>query len=74
MYPDAILVIVGNKRDIVSEGPSIPFNERHYKVSVRAYYHIERPFRYIMRKLTGIWDLVYTVQIAASPPVVELQW
>ena len=77
--PDAHLVLVGNKVDVKErkvKAKQIVFhrkkNIQYYDISAKSNYQYEKPFLYLLRKMTNNPDLVLEEQPALAPPETEM--
>eukprot|EP01013_Petalomonas_cantuscygni_P033353 TRINITY_DN60287_c0_g1_i1.p2 TRINITY_DN60287_c0_g1~~TRINITY_DN60287_c0_g1_i1.p2 ORF type:complete len:277 (+),score=54.68 TRINITY_DN60287_c0_g1_i1:113-832(+) len=73
------MCLVGNKVDIVDRQVrprQITFhrkkNIQYYDLSARANYNIERPWLYLMRRLSGSQDLNIVAALAVTPPTASI--
>ena len=77
--PDASLVLVGNKVDVKErkvKAKQIVFhrkkNIQYYDISAKSNYQYEKPFLYLLRKMTNNPDLVLEEQPALAPAEVAI--
>lgn len=77
--PDAHLVLVGNKVDVKErkvKAKQIVFhrkkNIQYYDISAKSNYQYEKPFLYLLRKMTNNPELVLEEQPALAPPETEM--
>ncbi|CAI2380536.1 unnamed protein product [Moneuplotes crassus] len=77
--PNAYLVLCGNKVD-AKERKVKPkhiifhrkYNIQYYDISAKTYYQYEKPFLYLLRRLTNKTDLYLEEQPSLAPPETEM--
>jgi len=81
MCPDTPVVLCGNKVDVRDRKvmpKDIFFHRIHelqyYDISAKSNYNFEKPFLYLLRKLTGKEDLVFCDSPSVVPPVVKVDY
>ncbi|KAJ3449499.1 gtp-binding nuclear protein ran [Anaeramoeba flamelloides] len=73
------MVLVGNKCDIKDRkvrAKQIIFHRRknipYYDISAKSNYNFEKPFLYLIRRLTGNHSLNFTVAPSLAPPIIQI--